>query len=90
MKVISANRIAPDWTPHFAASHLGLFCLPMSYQKDTGFIWVKIFNTLLINDIFSVMLIYKKSTFFKSGVGLFCYMYQKGALIIENVGGKKK
>ena len=30
MKIMSANRIAPDGTPRFAASHLGLFCLPMS------------------------------------------------------------
>ena len=28
-KFISANRIAPDGTPRFAASHLGLLCLPM-------------------------------------------------------------
>ena len=27
MKIMSANRIAPDGTPHFAASHLGL-CFP--------------------------------------------------------------
>ena len=40
MKIISANRIAPDGTPHFAASHLGLFCLPMSHKKDKKFIWV--------------------------------------------------
>ena len=30
MKIISANRIAPDGTPRFVASHLGLFCLPVS------------------------------------------------------------
>ena len=29
-----ANRIVPDVTPHFAASHLGLFRLPMSYKKE--------------------------------------------------------
>ena len=29
-----ANRIAPDGTPHSAASHLGLYCLPMSHKKD--------------------------------------------------------
>ena len=34
MKFLKANRIAPDGTPYFAASHLGLFCLPMSYKKD--------------------------------------------------------
>ena len=34
MTIMSANRIAPDGTPRFAASHLGLFCLPMSHKKD--------------------------------------------------------
>ena len=40
MKIISANRIAPDGTPRFAA-HLGLFCLPMSDKKEARLIWVK-------------------------------------------------
>ena len=30
MKFFCANRIVPDGTPRSAASHLGLFCLPMS------------------------------------------------------------
>ena len=34
MKILSANRIAPDGTPRSAASHLGLFCLPMYHKKD--------------------------------------------------------
>ena len=34
MKILLANRIAPDGTPRFAASHLGLFCLPMSHKRD--------------------------------------------------------
>ena len=34
MKFLSANRIAPDETPHSAASHLGLCCLPMSHKRD--------------------------------------------------------
>ena len=34
MKIIKADRIAPDGTPRFAVSHLGLFCLPMSHKKD--------------------------------------------------------
>ena len=34
MKFLCANRIAPDGTPRFAASHLGLFCLPMSPKRD--------------------------------------------------------
>ena len=42
MKNIKANRIAPDGTPRFAASHLGLFCLLMPHKKDTRLIWVKV------------------------------------------------
>ena len=34
MKFLCANRIAPDGTPHSAASHLGLYCLPMPHKKD--------------------------------------------------------
>ena len=34
MKIILANRISPDWTPRFAASHLGPFCLSMPHKKD--------------------------------------------------------
>ena len=34
MNFLQANRIAPDGTPRFAASHLGLFCLLMSHKKD--------------------------------------------------------
>ena len=33
-----ANRIATDGTPHNAASHLALFCLPMSHRKDARLI----------------------------------------------------
>ena len=33
MKIMSANRIAPDGTPRFVASHLGLFCFPLSNKK---------------------------------------------------------
>ena len=33
MKFLCANRIAPDGTPRSAASHLGLFGLPMSHKK---------------------------------------------------------
>ena len=38
MKKTNKNKIAPDGTPRFAASHLGLFCLPMSYKKDARLI----------------------------------------------------
>ena len=41
MKIMLANRIAPDGTPRFAASHLRLVCLPMSHKKDARLIWVK-------------------------------------------------
>ena len=34
LKFPLANRIAPGGTPRSAASHLGLFCLPMSHKKD--------------------------------------------------------
>ena len=44
MKIFSANRIAPDGTPCFSASHLGLFCLPMSHIKDARRILVKYKN----------------------------------------------
>ena len=38
MKFLCANRIAPDGTPRSAASHLGLFCLPMSHKRDARLI----------------------------------------------------
>ena len=38
MKIMSANRIALDGTLHFAASHLGQFCWPMSHKKDARLI----------------------------------------------------
>ena len=41
MKIMQANKIAPDGTPRFAASHLGIFCLPMSHKKDARPLWVK-------------------------------------------------
>ena len=40
MKIMSANRLAPDGRPRFVVSHLGLFCLPMSHKKDARLIWV--------------------------------------------------
>ena len=42
MKFLLASRIAPDETPHFAASHLGLFCLLMSHKKDVRLLWIKV------------------------------------------------
>ena len=33
----------PDQMPHFAASDLGLYSLPMSHKKDARLIWVNVF-----------------------------------------------
>ena len=41
MKIMSADRQATDETPRFAAFHLGIFCLPMSHEKDARLIWVQ-------------------------------------------------
>ena len=37
------SRVAPDGTPRFAASYLGLFCLHRSHKKDARLIRVKKF-----------------------------------------------
>ena len=49
---ISANRIAPGGTPHFMASYLGLFCLPMPHKNDTKRIWVKSSETTKSGNVF--------------------------------------
>ena len=41
MNIQCANRIVPDGAPRLAASHLGLFCLPMFHKKDAKLILVK-------------------------------------------------
>ena len=51
MKFLQANRIAPDGTPHFTASHLGLFSMPMSHKKGARFIWVMSFVILQTKEI---------------------------------------
>ena len=51
MKLMQANRIATDGSPHFAASHLGLFSLPMSHRKDTRLILRCMHSTILHFDI---------------------------------------
>ena len=49
MKIMfTINRIAPDGTPHFAASHLGLFFLPMSHEKDARLTWVIVILTCVL------------------------------------------
>ena len=50
---MSANRIAPDGTPRFAASHLGLFCFLMSHKKDVRRIWVKSDCSYLVKRLFA-------------------------------------
>ena len=42
MKTMKARIIATDRTPRFAASHLGLFCLPTKHKKGARFIKVKL------------------------------------------------
>ena len=49
MKFLCANRIAPDGTPHSAASHLGLCCLPMSHKRDTRLKWV--LDSFIVTDM---------------------------------------
>ena len=44
MKIKIANRIAPDGTPRFAASHLVIFFLPMFHKKDARLIWINRFR----------------------------------------------
>ena len=48
---MSANRIAPDGTPRFAAWHLGLICLTMSHKKDARLIWVKVAEWLPFGEL---------------------------------------
>ena len=38
--VYNANSVDPDQMPHYAASYLGLHCLPMSLLRDAGHEWV--------------------------------------------------
>ena len=42
MKSLEANRIAPDRMPHFAALHLGLYCLLLSHKQKARLILVNI------------------------------------------------
>ena len=48
MKLLYANRIAPDGMLHYVASYLVLYCLPMSHKKDVRLILVKIFLNILV------------------------------------------
>ena len=41
--------------PHFAASHLGLFCLPMSHKKDARLIRVEPDNHLTAGPCISII-----------------------------------
>ena len=50
MKILCANRMAPDGTPRSAASHLGLFCLPMSHKRDARLKRVKCLCVVITPD----------------------------------------
>ena len=41
ISVSNANSVDPDQTPRFAASDLGLHCLPMSLLWDARHKWIK-------------------------------------------------
>ena len=47
MKIMSANRIAPDGKPRFAVSYLELYCLPLSHKKDTRLICAYVMNAFV-------------------------------------------
>ena len=40
--LLKENFVDPDKMPHFAASEMGLHCLPMSFLWDTRHKWVKL------------------------------------------------
>ena len=42
MVVLLANSGDPDQTPHFAASDLGLHCLPVTLLQVSRLQWVKV------------------------------------------------
>ena len=81
---MSANRIAPDGTPRFAASYLGLFCLPMPHKKDTSLIWVKVPTRY--------MTLHQPASFFvclkKLASGSKCLIKQIEILLISYIGSK--
>ena len=52
MKTMSANKMVPDGSPRFGASHVVILCLPMSYKMDAGLIWV---NVLILKLIFNTI-----------------------------------
>ena len=54
MKFLLANRIAPDGTPRYAVSHLGLYCLPMSHnKKDARLVWVNHLSQFYSNTFYA-------------------------------------
>ena len=52
MKFLCANRIVPDGTPCSAASHLGLYCLPMPHKRDARLNSIRVNIKLKISAIF--------------------------------------
>ena len=53
MKFLSANRIAQDGTPCFAASHPGLLCLPLSHKRDARLISSKSSIANIVHKIYT-------------------------------------
>ena len=49
------NRKSPDRTLRFAAFHLGLFCLPISHEKDARPILVKLVATFVVMQLGSCL-----------------------------------
>ena len=67
MKFFQANRIAPDGTPHSAASHLGLCCLPMSHKRDARLKGVKLQISMMLSEESAVVSFSQKKTFMSLG-----------------------
>ena len=59
MAKLFANSGDPDQMPHFAASDLGLHCLPISLLWVSGLKWVKLFSASLFKTRFLSELYYK-------------------------------
>ena len=51
LEILQANSVDPDQMLHFAASDLGLHCLPMSRKRDARHEWVKSDNILYLYEI---------------------------------------
>ena len=52
MSVFNANSVDPEQIPQYAASDLGVHCLPMSILWDARHRWVKVLIKIAADDIF--------------------------------------